>query len=50
MESPKIVKFKPGLIIVSAGYDAHWNDPLANLGLSLTGYSWISKKLVDICF
>jgi acetoin utilization deacetylase AcuC-like enzyme len=39
---------KPGLIIVSAGYDAHWNDPLANLSLSLTGYSWISKTLVDL--
>ena len=45
---PKLLKFKPGLIIVSAGYDAHWNDPLANLSLSLTGYSWISKTLVDI--
>jgi len=45
---PKLAKFKPGLIIVSAGYDAHWNDPLANLGLSLTGYSWISKTLVNL--
>jgi acetoin utilization deacetylase AcuC-like enzyme len=45
---PKLVKFKPGLIIVSAGYDAHWNDPLANLSLSLTGYAWISKTLVDL--
>jgi len=45
---PKIVKFKPGLIIVSAGYDAHWNDPLANLSLSLTGYSWITKTLVNL--
>jgi len=45
---PKLVKFNPGFIIVSAGYDAHWNDPLANLSLSLTGYSWISKTLVDL--
>ena len=45
---PKLIKFKPGLIIVSAGYDAHWDDPLANLSLSLTGYSWISKTLVDL--
>ncbi len=45
---PKLIKFKPRLIIVSAGYDAHWNDPLANLSLSLTGYSWISKTLVDL--
>ena len=45
---PKLVKFNPELIIVSAGYDAHWNDPLANLSLSLTGYSWISKTLVNL--
>ena len=45
---PKLVKFKPGLIIVSAGYDAHWKDPLANLSLSLAGYSWISKTLVNL--
>ena len=45
---PKLIKFKPGLIIVSAGYDAHWNDPLANISLSLKGYSWISKTLVDL--
>jgi len=45
---PKLIKFKPGLIIVSAGYDAHWNDPLANLSLSLKGYSWIAKILVDL--
>lgn len=45
---PKLVEFKPNIILVSAGYDAHWNDPLANLSLSLTGYSWISKILVDL--
>jgi len=45
---PKLVEFKPNIIVVSAGYDAHWNDPLANLSLSLTGYSWISKTLTGI--
>ncbi|NNG27774.1 MAG: histone deacetylase, partial [Ignavibacteriaceae bacterium] len=45
---PKLEEFNPNIIIVSAGYDAHWNDPLANLNLSLTGYSWISKVLVDL--
>jgi len=32
---PSLDRFKPDLILVSAGYDAHWNDPLANLNLSL---------------
>ena len=44
---PAIWRFKPDIIFVSAGYDAHWDDPLANMGLSLTGYSWISKSLID---
>ncbi len=45
---PKIERFKPDLLIVSAGYDAHWDDPLANMGLSLSGYFWISQQLNDI--
>ena len=44
---PALKKFKPEIIFVSAGYDSHWMDPLANMGLSLNGYSWISKKLVE---
>jgi len=43
---PSLEKFKPDLILVSAGYDAHWDDPLANLNLSLTGYDWISQELI----
>ena len=45
---PSLARFKPDLIFVSAGYDAHWDDPLANLNLSLTGFDLISKKLIDI--
>jgi acetoin utilization deacetylase AcuC-like enzyme len=43
---PSLERFKPELILVSAGYDAHWEDPLANLNLSLTGYNWISRELI----
>ncbi|MCP4420703.1 MAG: histone deacetylase [Chloroflexi bacterium] len=45
---PKAVAFKPDLILVSAGYDAHWQDPLAMAGLSLTGYAQISRALVTL--
>ena len=45
---PVMRQFKPQLIIVSAGYDCHWNDPLADLGLSLTGIAWISQALVNL--
>jgi len=43
---PSLNKFNPDLILVSAGFDAHWDDPLANLNLSLTGYNWISSELI----
>jgi acetoin utilization deacetylase AcuC-like enzyme len=45
---PKIEQYKPELLIISAGYDAHWDDPLANMGLSLSGYSWISQQLNEL--
>lgn len=45
---PVLKRFNPQLILVSAGYDAHWNDPLAGLGLSLEGYHFISKSLINL--
>ncbi|MCW8805542.1 MAG: hypothetical protein OQK56_03695, partial [Ignavibacteriaceae bacterium] len=45
---PSIERFNPDLILVSAGYDAHWDDPLANLNLSLNGYDWVSRKLIKV--
>jgi acetoin utilization deacetylase AcuC-like enzyme len=45
---PAARRFAPGLILVSAGFDAHWNDPLAGLGLSLTGYAWIARTLAEL--
>jgi len=35
---PLADRFRPELILVSAGYDGHWRDPLAGLHLSLAGY------------
>ncbi len=43
---PRLEKFKPEFLLVSAGYDAHWNDPLAMAGLSLTGYANITRKIL----
>ncbi|MBT3208980.1 MAG: histone deacetylase [Bacteroidetes bacterium] len=45
---PSLHKFQPELILVSAGYDAHWSDPLAGLTLSLEGFAEISKKLINV--
>ncbi len=50
---PAIQKFNPDFILVSAGYDAHWKDPLAQLLFNSSTYSWLSKQLVslanDVC-
>jgi acetoin utilization deacetylase AcuC-like enzyme len=39
-------RFKPELILVSAGFDAHWSDPLASMLLSLRGYAHITRELI----
>ena len=41
-------RFGPDLLLVSAGYDAHWADPLASLALSLKGFAWISRKVMQM--
>lgn len=45
---PLAERFRPDLILVSAGYDAHWSDPLAMMNLSLTGYAWLERELVHM--
>lgn len=45
---PMVQSFRPGMLLISAGFDSHWNDPITNLGLSTQGFYEISKKLVDL--
>jgi acetoin utilization deacetylase AcuC-like enzyme len=44
---PRIADFRPGLIVVSAGFDAHYRDPLGNLKLEEDDYAWVTQKLMD---
>ena len=37
----------PELIIVSAGFDAHYRDPLASLNLKADDFGWVTRKLMD---
>lgn len=46
--TPLAERFAPELILVSAGYDAHWDDPLAGLRLSLDGYRHLTETLVAL--
>ncbi len=45
---PLAERYRPQFVLVSAGYDAHWSDPLAAENLSIAGYGAISRTLVEI--
>jgi len=44
---PALDAFRPELVIVSAGFDAHRSDPLAQLMLDESDFAWATEKLVD---
>jgi acetoin utilization deacetylase AcuC-like enzyme len=42
---PKLAEFGPEMILISAGFDAHRRDPLANLQLDEADYTWVTEEL-----
>jgi acetoin utilization deacetylase AcuC-like enzyme len=42
---PRIEAFRPDLVIVSAGFDAHHRDPLANLRFTAEDFAWATREL-----
>jgi acetoin utilization deacetylase AcuC-like enzyme len=45
---PALEAYKPQFVFVSAGFDAHRDDPLAYLKLDDEDYRWVTEKLVDL--
>lgn len=45
---PALAAFAPELLIISAGFDAHRADPLANLRLGTEDFGWITDRLLAI--
>jgi len=45
---PALDAFAPELVMISAGFDAHRLDPLANLNLDADDYAWITERLVEV--
>lgn len=45
---PRLRAFRPELIIISAGFDAHQDDPLANLNWATDDFAWITAELCRI--
>ena len=46
---PALEKFKPGLVIVSAGFDSHQADPLSGLCFTEEGYATFTSRLTCFC-
>lgn len=44
----RLEAFKPDLIVISAGFDAHWRDPLANLMLEAEDFAWATSQVMEI--
>ncbi|MCC6735046.1 MAG: histone deacetylase family protein [Bauldia sp.] len=45
---PAIERFQPELILISAGFDAHWRDPLAGLALTAEDFGWATTRLREL--
>jgi acetoin utilization deacetylase AcuC-like enzyme len=44
---PAINDYRPEMILVSAGFDAHQDDPLGSINLSTEHYQWMTEALMD---
>jgi acetoin utilization deacetylase AcuC-like enzyme len=45
---PRLEAFKPQMLFISAGFDAHREDELGQLGLVEDDYAWITRQLVEV--
>ena len=45
---PALDEFRPDLLLISAGFDAHRSDPLAQLLLDEADYTWVTEKLLEV--
>jgi acetoin utilization deacetylase AcuC-like enzyme len=45
---PRLRDFRPELVIISAGFDAHMRDPLANINLTEDDFIWATQKIMEI--
>jgi acetoin utilization deacetylase AcuC-like enzyme len=48
MWMPRLEEFKPQMVFVSAGFDAHREDELGQLGLVEADYEWITRRIKDV--
>ena len=45
---PRLNAFAPELILISAGFDAHADDPLAGLEWQADDFRWLTERICDV--
>jgi len=45
---PRLRAFQPDIIVISAGFDAHYRDPLGNLKLEDADFAWVTQQLMEV--
>jgi acetoin utilization deacetylase AcuC-like enzyme len=45
---PELNEFRPDLVMISAGFDGHYQDPLAELELTEDDFAWVTAKLKEV--
>jgi acetoin utilization deacetylase AcuC-like enzyme len=45
---PRLRDFQPDFVVISAGFDAHTRDPLANLNLVEADFDWATRKIMEV--
>ena len=45
---PALDNFAPDVLLISAGFDAHRDDPLAQIELTEDDFTWVTEKLMDV--
>ncbi|MCX8086401.1 MAG: histone deacetylase family protein [Rhodocyclaceae bacterium] len=45
---PRLFEFAPEMIFISAGFDAHYEDDMASLGLVESDYAWVTERLCEV--
>jgi acetoin utilization deacetylase AcuC-like enzyme len=45
---PALERHQPELVMISAGFDAHREDPLAGLNFTEADYSWVTRELASV--
>ena len=45
---PALDAFRPEMVLISAGFDAHRNDPLAQLLLEDADYTWVTERILEV--